>query len=122
MTIKPGDILLLLGRETDLDEMVSWLGCLPLAERGLQVAQRDKAWLAVGLFAAAIGLASAGLLYLPVALAACVALYVLFRIVPLGQVYESVEWPVIVLLGSLIPIGAATVLEPVVLLQIRVLA
>ncbi|MEM7426299.1 MAG: SLC13 family permease [Pseudomonadota bacterium] len=107
LTIRPGDILLLLGREEDLDETVPWLGCLPLAERGLSVAQRDKAWLAVGLFAAAIVTASLGWLYLPVALAACVALYVILRIVPLSQIYDSVEWPVIILLGSLIPIGAA---------------
>ncbi len=107
LTIQPGDILLLLGREQEIEETVSWLGCLPLAERGLNVTQRDKVWLAVGLFAAAIISASLGLLYLPVALAACVALYVVLRIVPLSQIYESVEWPVIILLGSLIPIGAA---------------
>jgi len=32
---------------------------------------------------------------------------VLLKIVPLRQIYESVEWPVIVLLGSMIPIGEA---------------
>ena len=32
---------------------------------------------------------------------------VMFNIVPLRQIYESIEWPVIVLLGSMIPIGAA---------------
>jgi di/tricarboxylate transporter len=46
-------------------------------------------------------------LYLPVALAAVVAIYVVANIIPARQVYESVEWPVIVLLGSMIPIGAA---------------
>ncbi len=107
LQIKPGDILLLLGPAESVFDTVSWLGCLPLAERGLNVTQRQKAWLAVGLFALAITLASTGVLYLPVALAACVALYVLLRIVPLRQVYETIEWPVIVLLGSLIPIGTA---------------
>jgi di/tricarboxylate transporter len=107
LEIKPGDILLLLGPAETISDTVGWLGCLPLAERGLSVAQRQKAWLAVGLFAMAIILASTGILYLPVALAACVALYVLLRIVPLRDVYETVEWPVIVLLGSLIPIGTA---------------
>lgn len=107
LKIKPGDILLLLGPDNSINDTVQWLGCLPLAERGLSVTQREKAWLAVGLFAVAIGLASTGILYLPVALAACVVLYVLLRIVPLTQIYETVEWPVIILLGSLIPIGAA---------------
>ena len=48
---------------------------------------------------------ASGWLYLPIALG-CLALplYVLLRnVVPLSQIYESVEWPVIVLLGSLIP-------------------
>ena len=107
LDIQAGDILLLLGPEERLPDIANWLGCMPLAERGLQVIQRQKAWLAVGLFGAAIATASFNLLYLPFALAACVVLYVLLKIVPLSQVYDSIEWPVIVLLGSLIPIGDA---------------
>ena len=62
---------------------------------------------AVGLFAAAILAASTGLVYLPVALGCVVAAYLFLNIVPIRDVYHSVEWPVIVLLGSMIPIGAA---------------
>ncbi len=105
--IKAGDILLLLGPEEALSDVVEWLGCLSLAKRGLEVPQRSKAWVAVGVFAAAILTASVGWVYLPVALAAVVVVYVIMDIVPLSQVFESVEWPVIVLLGSMIPIGAA---------------
>jgi len=105
--IRAGDILLLVGPGSLLPTAISWLGALPLAQRGLQLMQRNKAGLAVALFAGAIALASFGLLYLAVALAAVVALYVLFEIVPRREVYESVEWPVIVLLGSMIPIGEA---------------
>jgi len=61
----------------------------------------------VGLFGLAIVAASLGLVYLPVALAAVTVAYVALRIVSLSQIYEAVEWPVIVLLASLIPIGAA---------------
>ena len=46
-------------------------------------------------------------MYLPIALGCVVALYALLSIVPLRDVYTSVEWPVIVLLGSMIPIGGA---------------
>ncbi len=106
-TIEPGDVLLLQGNANELPDVVSWLGCLPLAERGVKPAQHGKAWLCVGVFAAAIALATAGILYLPVALAVAAAAMVLLRIVPLREVYEQVEWPVIVLLGSMIPIGAA---------------
>jgi di/tricarboxylate transporter len=57
-------------------------------------------------FAAAIVTASLGLLYLPLALGTVVIAYVL-RIVSLSEMYDSIEWSVIVLLGSMIPIGAA---------------
>jgi len=107
LEIRAGDVLLLLGPSERLAEFVGWLGCLPLKERGLQLIQRDKAGLAVGVFAVAIALASAGVLSLPVALAIVAVFMVLSGIVPVRQIYESVEWPVIVLLGSMIPIGGA---------------
>jgi len=105
--IKTGDILLLLGPEEQMPSVVEWLGCLALAERGLEITERGKAWTAAGIFAAAIVAATLGLLHLPLALASVVVVYVALRIVPLSQLYEAVEWPVIVLLGSMIPLGAA---------------
>ncbi len=107
LNIEAGDILLLLGPTERLVHVTTWLGCLPLRERGLQVVQRDKAFLTIGIFAAAILAASFGIVYLPVALACAAAGMVLLNVVPLRQVYTSVEWPVIVLLGSMIPIGSA---------------
>jgi di/tricarboxylate transporter len=107
LEIKAGDILLLLGDSEKLEDIANWLGCLPLAERGLQVTQRQKAGLAVLVFGAAVLLASIGVLYLPIALGIAVVLMVLTGIIPVRQLYESVEWSVIVLLGSMIPIGMA---------------
>lgn len=107
LEIKAGDILLLLGASEQLEDIANWLGSLPLAERGLQVTQRQKAGLAVLIFGAAVALASVGVLYLPIALGIAVVLMVLTGIIPPRQLYESVEWSVIVLLGSMIPIGVA---------------
>jgi di/tricarboxylate transporter len=105
--IQPGDILLMLGPKGQMSDVVRWLGSLSLAERGLEVTQREKAWIAVGTFAAAIVTASLGWVYLPVALAAVVVAYVALKIVPLSDLYDSVEWSVIVLLGSMIPLSIA---------------
>ena len=105
--IQAGDLLLLLGPEDTLDDVVEWLGCLPLAPRGLDVIQRNKARMAILIFAGAIALASFELIYLPMALACVAVLYVVRDIVPLSQVYESIEWPVVVLLGAMIPISVA---------------
>ncbi len=107
LEIRAGDILLLLGETEKLDDIANWLGCLPLAERGLQLAQRKKAKLAVAIFATAVLLASFGVLYLTVALGMAVVAMVLTGIMPLRELYKSVEWSVIVLLGSMIPIGVA---------------
>jgi len=105
--IKVGDILLLIGPPDNITDVITYLNALPLAERGLQVTQHTRAWFAVGIFAAAIALASFGMLYLAVALAIVVALYVITDIVPIRNVYDFIEWPVIVLLGSMIPLGSA---------------
>jgi di/tricarboxylate transporter len=105
--INVGDILLLLvPRETGAD-VTQWLGCLPLADRGLAVTADEKVWIAIGIFSAAVLAASVGLIYLPVALGLVVVVYVLAKIVPLAELYTHIEWPVVVLLGSMIPLGAA---------------
>ena len=105
--IEPGDILLLLAPRENAHAVVEWLGCLPLADRGLAVTEDSKTWLAIGLFGAAVAAASFGLIYLPVALGLVVVAYVLLKILPLTELYDHIEWPVVVLLGSMIPLGAA---------------
>jgi len=105
--IQPGDILLLLVPTDRVGEVVDWLGCLALADRGLAVTLDRKVWLAIGIFGAAVLGASLGLIYLPVALGIVVVGYVLTGVLPLAEVYDQIEWPVVVLLGSMIPLGAA---------------
>ncbi|MCE8516178.1 SLC13 family permease [Ruegeria pomeroyi] len=105
--VQPGDILLLLCPRDRGPDVTEWLGCLPLATRGLSVTANDKTWLAIGLFGAAVLAASVGLLYLPVALGLVVVAYVLTGILPIAELYDHIEWPVVVLLGSMIPLGAA---------------
>jgi di/tricarboxylate transporter len=105
--LAPGDILLLLVPRDTGPDVTEWLGVLPLANRGLAVTENSKVWLAIGLFAGAVTAASLGLVYLPVALGIVVIAYVLTKILPLSELYTHIEWPVIVLLGSMIPLGAA---------------
>jgi di/tricarboxylate transporter len=105
--VRPGDILLLLTPADTADDVVEWLGGLTLENRGLAVTQHHKTWAAIGLFAAAVALASLGLVYLPVALGIVVVGYVLMQVVPISELYSNIEWPVVVLLGSMIPLGSA---------------
>jgi len=105
--IMAGDILLLLTPADAGPQVIRWLGGLPLAERGLSVTQQNKSWLAIGLFAAAVAAATAGLVPLSISLGIVVVGFVISGIVPLRELYDQIEWPVVVLLGSLIPLGQA---------------
>lgn len=107
LDILPGDVLLLLGTSTRVSAAMNWLGIFPLEGRQTNLIQRNKAWLAIGGFGLAIAAAVSGFVYLPVALAACVIFYAAAGLVGGTEIYEAVEWKVIVLLGSLIPLGQA---------------
>jgi di/tricarboxylate transporter len=107
LIIKPGDVLLMLGPESRLAEISALLGIYPIAGRAHSVMQRSKAFLAVGIFFAAIAVAVLGWADLTIMLAACVVFYAAFGIVNGSEVYETIEWKVIVLLASLIPLSTA---------------
>lgn len=104
---KAGDVLLLQGEKERVLEVIGLLGCLPLAERGLHLGKPGQAWLAGGLFALALGSALAGMTSLPIALIGAALGMVLLGIVSPRDVYHTVDWPVLVLLGAMIPIGQA---------------
>jgi di/tricarboxylate transporter len=105
--IRPGDVLLLLTPEDEAAGAIDWLGCLPVGDRSVAVTDTSRNLPAVGLFAAAIAASAAGLISLPVALAGVVLGYLAFRVLPVSELYQHIHWPVIVLLGALIPLGAA---------------
>ncbi|WP_458792907.1 SLC13 family permease [Yoonia sp. MH D7] len=107
LTIKPGDVLLLLGAPDRVAHAATWLGVLPLDGRETPVVQRSKAGLSIGIFLAAIAAAVLGWTSLPVSLAAAVIAFVGVGLVSGREVYASVEWKVIVLLASLIPMAEA---------------
>jgi di/tricarboxylate transporter len=104
---RAGDVLLLEGDAENLPEAIADLGFLPLKERDLRVGRPRRALLGAGIFVVAIALATAGLLSLPVALGAAALAMVLVGLVPVRDLYDYVDWPVIVLLGAMIPVGQA---------------
>lgn len=102
-----GDVLLLQGAPEGLHELPSLYGCLPLAKRELNFRTAQKAGLAVGLFALAIFIATMGWTSTPIAFSLAAIAMVFFNIVPVRDLYAGVDWPVIILLGSMIPLGVA---------------
>jgi di/tricarboxylate transporter len=102
-----GDVLLLQGPSETINDTLAELGCLPLAERSLQVGRPRRLLLAGGIFALAILATVAGLAPVQVAFVTAAVVVVLVGIVRPGEIYDSIDWPVIVLLGAMIPVGTA---------------
>ena len=104
---KAGDVLLLQGDSQALAEAISEFGCLPLARRPLRLGQPRQGVLTLGLFAASLAAVVLGWLPVHISLACCAAAMVLVRLLTLREAYAAIDWPIIVLLGAMIPVGEA---------------
>lgn len=105
--IKAGDVLLLQGEPGSLSGFATSFSCAPLAARAITIPDKRKTLLSVGVMAFAIAGAAFGLLPAAISFATGVLALMLLRVVPLRKLYEAVDWPVIVLLGALIPVAVA---------------
>jgi len=107
LLIKPGDVLLMQGRLDSLNGFAGNSGCVPLAQRDLRIFDKRKALMATGIMVISVGLAAFGLLPAEVSFAAGVLASMALRTLPMRSVYEAVDWPVVVLLGGLLPVAEA---------------
>ncbi len=105
--LQAGDVLLLQGHVDDLPEAVTRLGCLPLAERGLNRGATRHAWIPAAVFALSVTATAIGLVPVHIAFMAAVLALVLLNRIAVRQAYDAIDWPVIVLLGAMIPLGQA---------------
>ena len=105
--MKPGDVLLMQGYTRTLRESMKVLGCLPLEPRDLKFSSPKKIFLAVGIFFFAIAMASLQIIPVSLSFSIGVVAMVMTKLVNLKDAYESVDWPVIILIGTQIPIGEA---------------
>ena len=107
VVLEAGDVLLLQGKTELVRSALPSLNLLPLAERDLQVGQPRGMMFPLAVFAGAILLTVFDVLPIQVSLMAAVALLLVSRVLTLQAAYQAIDWPVIVLLGAMIPVGAA---------------
>lgn len=106
-TFHAGDVMLMQGHEETIDEQFTQLGLLPLASRPLDLDRRRKVGIALSVFIAAIVLAMSKLVSLPVAFILAIMVYVLSGIIRVREIYEQIDWAVIILLAAMLPVGHA---------------
>ncbi len=104
---RAGDVLLLQASRENLADTLASFGLLPLAERDLQIGQPRRGALALGLFAAGLLANLLGLVPITLAFLGVLLAYAVLGVLPMRDLYREIDWPVIVLLGAMIPVGGA---------------
>lgn len=105
--LRQGDVLLMQGSADAIAEFATRSGCAPLARRPLRTPDRKKMLLATGIMIFSVALATLNIFPAEVSFALGVLLIMLTRVMPLRSIYQAVDWPVIVLLGALLPVAQA---------------
>jgi di/tricarboxylate transporter len=105
--LSEGDLLLIQGRQDAILEFAADNNCVPLAERELYIPNKHKAIQSAAIMGVAVAGAAFGLLPAAIAFAFGVLAAMVTKITPPREIYNAVDWPVIVLLAALIPVAGA---------------
>jgi di/tricarboxylate transporter len=105
--LRAGDVIVLQGPLDILPERLGDLGLLPLAERTIHLGSVRRGLIPVAILAGAMAMAAFGLVTAPVAFFGAAVLVILSGALPVRVAYEQVEWPILVMLGALIPVSGA---------------
>jgi di/tricarboxylate transporter len=105
--LRSGDVLVLQGDLALVPDRMRELGLLPLAERTLQLGSARRAWIAMCILAVTVVLLAFSLVPVTVAFFGAAVLLVLFGALPIREAYDAIEWPILVMLATLIPVSDA---------------
>jgi di/tricarboxylate transporter len=101
---RPGDVIVLQGDLTTMPETLGELHCLPLAERALHIGRKES-YLPVAVLAAAMALVAFHLVPVTLAFFGAAVILLLARSLSLREAYDVIDWPILVMLGALIPVS-----------------
>jgi di/tricarboxylate transporter len=107
IVLSAGDVLVLQGSIDLLPGRLSQLGALPLAQRSIRLGLSNRGWLPIAILAIAMIATATGVLPVAIAFFAAAALVVISGALPVREAYEAVEWPILIMLGALIPVSGS---------------
>jgi di/tricarboxylate transporter len=105
--LQPGDVIVLQGDLTALPETLGELRCLPLAQRNMPLGRGRRGLLPAAVLAAAMLLMAIGAVPVAIAFFGAAVSILLLRALTLREAYDAIEWPLLVMLGALIPVSDA---------------
>ncbi|SCW74416.1 Di-and tricarboxylate transporter [Rhizobium mongolense subsp. loessense] len=105
VTLRAGDVLLLQGSRRNLPAFLQEFSCLPLAQRDIMLGTPRRGYVPLLILAAAMGVTAAGLTPVSIAFFCAALAMVVFRVIPLVDVYKSLDAPILIMLAALIPVS-----------------
>ncbi|MBT5956871.1 MAG: SLC13 family permease [Candidatus Marinimicrobia bacterium] len=107
IVFRVGDVLLIQGNVDYLDDNISSLRLLPLVHRDVEVGEFSRVGISLLIFGSAIGLSMFGILPTTVSFIGAILVYLFIGILPIRELYTHIDWPIIVLLGAMLPVSDA---------------
>jgi di/tricarboxylate transporter len=103
--LEAGDVVLIQGPSAVIGEQLRLLDLLPLAERQLKLGVTRDRWLSLIILGVAMALTALGLVPVPVAFFGAAVLIVVSGALPLRELYQSIDGPILIMLAALIPVS-----------------
>ena len=107
IVLQAGDVIVLQGALDLLPQRLRQLGALPLAQRNIRLGSSRRGWLPIVILAAAMSATATGLVPVATAFFAAAALVVVTGALPVGEAYDAIEWPILIMLAALIPVSGS---------------
>ena len=107
IVLRAGDVLVLQGPLGRLPDHLAQLGALPLAQRSIRLGVSKRGWLPVIILGLAMTATATGLVPVAIAFFGAASLVVITGALPVREAYEAVEWPILIMLGALIPVSGS---------------
>ncbi|MGE3871931.1 MAG: SLC13 family permease [Parvibaculaceae bacterium] len=105
--LKAGDAIVLQGNLRFMPEALGELGCLPLAERPLGLGRSRNTYLPIAILAVAMLFVALGVVPVAIGFFIAATLVILANCITLREAYNAIDWPILVMLGALIPVSDA---------------
>jgi di/tricarboxylate transporter len=102
-----GDVIVLQGPLDEMSDVLRELGCLPLAPREIHLGTVRRGLVPIVVLTVAMILAATGKLPVGIAFFGAGLAIILLGSLTVREAYNSIEWPLLVMIGALIPVSEA---------------
>ncbi len=103
--LQSGDVIVLRGNLPTLPETLGALRCLPLAARDLRLGRGGRSLMPLSILVLAMAFVAANAVPVQLAFFGAAVAMLLIRALTLREAYEAVDWPILIMLGALIPVS-----------------